>query len=121
VPFRGCAFVGTASISEAPVWPNSPYDTPDGADEPRPSVDTGRFAVPQMSGGADGRGLVEPGWRRSEHVEPVAGTDSFQSSHVTHCVSGRIAVRIDDGIEMEIRPGDVVVIPPRSRRVDRPA
>jgi hypothetical protein len=85
---------------------------PDGADEAHPLVDTGRVAVPQMSGGTVGRGLVEPVWRRPGHVEPIAGTDSRQSSHVAHCVSGRIAVRMDDGTPMEIRPGDVVVISP---------
>jgi mannose-6-phosphate isomerase-like protein (cupin superfamily) len=65
-----------------------------------------------MSGGTVGRRVIEPGRRRSGHVEPIAGTDSRQSSPVAHCVSGRIAVRMDDGTQMEIRPGNVVVIPP---------
>jgi len=85
---------------------------PDGADELHPFVDTGRVAVPQTSGGTVGRGIIEPGWRWPEHVEPIAGTDSFQSSQVAYCISGRIAVRVDDGTEMEIRSGDVVVSPP---------
>jgi hypothetical protein len=85
---------------------------PDGADEPRPFVEAGRVAVPRMSGGTLARGVIEPGWRWSEHVKQIAGTNSCQSLQVAYCVSCRIAVRMDDGTEMEIRPGDVVVIPP---------
>jgi mannose-6-phosphate isomerase-like protein (cupin superfamily) len=54
----------------------------------------------------------EPGWRWSEHVAPIAGTRSCQIHHSGFCVRGRSHVRMDDGSENDIGPGDVFVIPP---------
>ena len=84
----------------------------DQADETRPFVGNGRVEILKLSGGTVGRGTFEPGWRWSEHVKPIAGTESCQSLHTAYCISGRMAVRMDDGTEKEIGPGDVVVIPP---------
>jgi hypothetical protein len=42
----------------------------------------------------------------------VAGTNSCQVPHVGYVVSGRLVVRMDDGSEQEIGPGDAVAIPP---------
>ena len=85
---------------------------PDQADETRPFVDKGRVDVVKLSSGTVGRGTFEPGWRWSDHVKPIAGTTSCQSSHLAYCVSGRMGVRMDDGTEQQIGPGDIVVIPP---------
>jgi hypothetical protein len=54
----------------------------------------------------------QPGWRWSECVKPIAGTDSCQVSHLIHVISGRIVVRMDDGSEAEFGPGDMGSIPP---------
>jgi hypothetical protein len=59
-----------------------------------------------------GRAVFESGWKWSECVKPVAGTDSCQVPHVGYVVSGRINVVMDDGQEQEYGPGDAVVIPP---------
>jgi quercetin dioxygenase-like cupin family protein len=106
-----CTFDGTATIREAPVA-ELEVRNPDQADEIRPFVDKGRVDVLKLATGTVGRGTFEPGWRWSEHVKPIAGTDSCQSAHLAYCVSGRMGVRMDDGTEKEIGPGDVVVIPP---------
>ncbi len=85
---------------------------PDSPDETRPFVDKGRVDVMKLANGTVGRGVFEPGWRWSEHVKPLAGTETCQSSHLAYCVSGRMGVRMEDGTEKEIGPGEVVVIPP---------
>jgi quercetin dioxygenase-like cupin family protein len=54
----------------------------------------------------------QPGWKWSEHIKPIAGTDSCQVHHVGVWVSGRMHVRADDGQEIEYGPGDVADIPP---------
>jgi quercetin dioxygenase-like cupin family protein len=59
-----------------------------------------------------GRGVFEPGWRWSEHVKPIAGTDSCQAAHTGYVLEGRMAVRMDDGSEVEYGPGDALHIPP---------
>ena len=59
-----------------------------------------------------GRAVFEPGWRWSENVKPIVGTDSCQVPHVGYVVSGRMVVRMDDGTEHEFGPGDAGTIPP---------
>ncbi len=58
------------------------------------------------------RFAFEPGWKWSECVKPVAGTDSCQVRHVGVVESGRMVVQHDDGTEVEIRPGQAYVIEP---------
>jgi quercetin dioxygenase-like cupin family protein len=64
----------------------------------------------------DGRAVLfvtyEPGWRWSEHVKPMAGTDRCEMTHVMYCISGRLNVVHDDGSEADLGPGDVAVIEP---------
>ncbi len=57
-------------------------------------------------------GTFEPGWRWSEHVKPIAGTDTCQASHFLYCVSGRMHIAMDDGSEADLGPGDVMAIDP---------
>lgn len=59
-----------------------------------------------------GRTTFQPGWRWSESVKPIAGTDSCQFFHIAYVMSGRMHVRMNDGSEVEIGPGDAVAIPP---------
>ena len=59
-----------------------------------------------------GRGTFEPGWKWSNDVKPVAGTDSCQVRHTGVCVSGQMTVRADDGTEVSVGPGDVFVMEP---------
>ena len=85
------------------------FDSPD---EVRPFEGKGEAKIVQLGGQAVGRGTFEPGWRWSENVKPIAGTDSCEVSHLGYVLSGRMRVRMDDGSDGEIGPGDVVAIPP---------
>lgn len=83
------------------------------ADEVRPyEGGTGRMELVQTPQGPIGRGIYEPGWRWSEHVRPIVGTDSCEIAHAGYMVSGRLRVRTDDGAEREFRGGDVLAVPP---------
>ena len=84
------------------------FDSPD---ETRP-FEKGRIDLVHFGDITVGRGTFEPGWRWSEHVKPIAGTDSCQVQHVGYVLSGGMGVRMDDGTEAEAGPGDVVVIAP---------
>jgi class 3 adenylate cyclase len=59
-----------------------------------------------------GRLVQQPGWRWSEHIKPIAGTESCQFHHTGVAISGRGMVRMNDGTEVLISPGDVLDIPP---------
>ncbi|MER7194629.1 cupin domain-containing protein [Streptomyces flaveolus] len=55
----------------------------------------------------------EPGWRWSESVASIAGTDSCMIHHNCYVVQGRMCIRMDDdGTESEVGPGDVFVCSP---------
>jgi quercetin dioxygenase-like cupin family protein len=82
----------------------------DAPDETRP-FENGKAELVTLGGVTVGRGVLEPGWRWSEHVKPIAGTDSCQVTHTGYVVSGRLKVVMDDGSEGEAGPGDAYVIP----------
>ena len=75
-------------------------------------VDKGKLEVVDLGGVQAMRVTFEPGWRWSECVKPIVGTDSCQVSHLVHVISGQMVVRMDDGSEAEFGPGDVGSIPP---------
>jgi uncharacterized cupin superfamily protein len=82
------------------------------ADEVRPMSGMGEVEIVKVGDGVVGRATFQPGWRWSEHVKPIAGTDSCQAAHFGYVVSGRQRVIMDDGTELEYAAGDVVTIPP---------
>lgn len=71
-----------------------------------------RVEVVRLQGFTIGRFNFEPGWRWSECVKPVVGTESCQVSHVGYAVAGRLAIRLEDGTERTISAGDSYTIPP---------
>jgi len=81
-------------------------------DEVRPMSGMGQVEILNVGDGVVGKATFEPGWRWSQHVKPVAGTDSCQAAHLGYVLSGRQKVIMDDGTELEFGPGDVVAIPP---------
>ena len=85
------------------------FDSPD---ETRPFAGKGQMDVVNLAGLSVGRGTFEPGWRWSENVKPIAGTDSCQALHLGYIVSGRMRVVMNDGTEAEAGPGEVVHIEP---------
>jgi hypothetical protein len=85
------------------------FDQPD---ETRRFAGHGHVDVVMVGGRPVGRGKFEPGWRWSQDVKPIAGTDSCQVSHLGYVVSGRMRIHMDDGSRQDIGPGDTFAIPP---------
>jgi hypothetical protein len=81
-------------------------------DETRPFEGRGKADVCSLGGKAVGRAVFEPGWKWSNNVKPIAGTESCEVSHLGYCMSGRMKVYMDDGSQADIGPGDVFAIPP---------
>jgi mannose-6-phosphate isomerase-like protein (cupin superfamily) len=67
-------------------------------------VDLGSLKAARMT--------LQPGWRWSECIKPVVGTESCQTHHVGAVASGQLRVRHDDGTEVEVGAGDAYVIEP---------
>src|SRR5918911_1941181 len=84
------------------------FDSPDETRTP----DKTRIEVVRMGNASAARFTFEPGWRWSECVKPVAGTDSCQARHVGVVHSGRLHVTHEDGTEQEIGAGEAYLIEP---------
>jgi hypothetical protein len=71
----------------------------------------GRAEILKVGGSDIGRLILQPGWRWSNDVKPIAGTDLCEAPHMQYHVSGRIHVLMADGTEFEAGPGDVTSLP----------
>jgi hypothetical protein len=82
------------------------FDSPDETRTPEKT----RVDLVKVGNTTVGRFAFEPGWRWSECIKPVAGTDSCQARHVGIVQSGAMHVVHDDGTEMDLKAGDAYVI-----------
>jgi quercetin dioxygenase-like cupin family protein len=80
------------------------------ADETR-TFENGKVDLVKIGGSEIGRLILQPGWRWSDHVKPIAGTDWCEAPHFQYHVSGTLRVKMADGQEFDARPGDVTALP----------
>ena len=72
-----------------------------------------RLELVNLAGDAQvGRLTLQPGWRWTTDVGPVAGTELCQAPHQQYVISGREIIRLADGTEFELGPGTVTSLPP---------
>lgn len=83
----------------------------DSPDEVR-TFPKGKVQVVNMNGMVAGRATFEPGWKWSDCIKPIAGTESCQAPHFGYCISGRMHAVMTDGTAIDIGPGDAISIPP---------
>lgn len=76
------------------------------------AFEKGKIDVIAMSGVTFGRTELQPGWKWSTCVKPIANTESCQSAHLGYQISGRLHVEMDDGTAKDIGPGELCSIPP---------
>lgn len=65
----------------------------------------------QIGGAEIGRLTFQPGWRWSDHVKPLAGTELCEAPHFQYHVRGTLHIVMADGTEFDARPGDVTALP----------
>ena len=71
----------------------------------------GRLELIKVGGATIGRAIFEPGWRWATSVQPIAQTTNCEAPHFQYHVSGRLAIRMDDGTEFVAGPGDITSLP----------
>jgi ketosteroid isomerase-like protein len=71
----------------------------------------GRAVIGSAGGVALVKGTFEPGWKFSEDVGPLVGQTTCQTRHLGYVLSGRMHVKMDDGSEAEVGPGDLFDLP----------
>jgi quercetin dioxygenase-like cupin family protein len=75
------------------------------------TFEKGRLELVNIGGGVVGRLTLEPGWRWSEHVKPLAGTEWCEAPHFQYHVSGTLRIHTSDGHEFDATPGQVTALP----------
>lgn len=72
----------------------------------------GRLELLEVGGRILGRATLEPGWKWSESVKPIAKTKSCEAPHFQYHVSGVLMVKMDNGETYQCRAGDISVLAP---------
>jgi hypothetical protein len=76
------------------------------------TLEHGRIELVTLGDMTVGRQVLEPGWRWSTHVRPLAGTLTCEYHHLGLVLSGRMHIEMNDGTVMELGPDAVYEIPP---------
>jgi hypothetical protein len=84
------------------------FDTPDETRTP----DKTKIDVVDLGGPKAARMTAQRGWRWSECIKPVVGTDSCQTHHLGVVVDGVLHVVHDDGTEADVCAGQAYEIKP---------
>jgi hypothetical protein len=74
-------------------------------------IPLGRLELLTIGGAIVGRATLQPGWRWSNSVKPIAMTLSCESAHFQYHISGTLRVVMDDGKEFDCQAGDVSHLP----------
>jgi hypothetical protein len=83
------------------------FDSPDETRE----FPNGRVDLLRIGGSDIGRLTLQPGWRWSDHVKPIAGTDLCEAPHFQFHAAGTLHVLMADGTEFDAHQGDVTALP----------
>jgi len=71
----------------------------------------GTAEIFSVGGDEIGRLTFRPGFRWLNDLKPIAKTDSCEAPHFQYHLSGRLAIRMDDGTEFVAEPGDITSLP----------
>jgi hypothetical protein len=75
------------------------------------TFEKGRLELLNIGDDVIGRLILEPGWRWSTHVKPIAKTELCEAPHFQYQLSGRIHIVMNDGTEFETTAGQVSWLP----------
>ena len=71
----------------------------------------GHAVVGSAGGAALVVGTFEPGWKFSADVGPLVGQATCLTRHLGYVLSGRMHIKMDDGTDLDIGPGDLFDLP----------
>ena len=71
----------------------------------------GKVELITIGGATIGRATLEPGWKWSTSVQPLAKTKSCEAPHFQYHMSGTLKIVMDDGTQFECKAGDVSLLP----------
>jgi hypothetical protein len=74
--------------------------------------DSGEVLTVKIAGLEVSRTVLQPGWRWSNDLRPIADTVSCEYAHLGTVLAGTMQVEMDDGTQVTLHAGDVASIPP---------
>jgi class 3 adenylate cyclase len=85
-----------------------PFGEPDDVRE----VPFGRLEIYDLGDIRLGRSILQPGWRWSESIKPIARVDLCEDHHIGFSISGSCQIRMRGGAELVVGPSQFYEIPP---------
>ena len=80
------------------------------ADETR-EFERGALDLVRIGDAEIGRLTLQPGWRWSEHVKPLVGTELCEAPHFQYHLAGTLRIQMADGSQFDAVPGQVTALP----------
>jgi mannose-6-phosphate isomerase-like protein (cupin superfamily) len=71
----------------------------------------GQAEIMNIGPGNVGKLTLQPGWKWSNDVKPIAKTEWCEAPHFQYQLSGKMHVKMQDGEEFDLGPGDVSYLP----------
>jgi quercetin dioxygenase-like cupin family protein len=84
------------------------FEAPDEVRE----FEKGRLEIVRVGETTLARATYQPGWKWSEHVRPIAGTQFCEIEHVGFVLQGAAVAAMQDGTIIELAAGSAFYIPP---------
>ena len=78
-----------------------------------------KIELVNVAGGTVGRFVLQKGWKWSNDIKPIVKTEWCEAPHIQYVISGKYRVKMKDGTEFDIGPGDVASGTPRTRCMGR--
>lgn len=72
----------------------------------------GHEELVDLDGVGIARTTFEPGWRWTNDLRPIVGTERCPFVHRGYMLTGKLHVETEDGTTLDLRSGDVFVIAP---------
>lgn len=85
-----------------------PIGEPDGVRE----VPFGQIETYLVGDVRIGRSILQPGWRWTESIKPIARTEWCESHHIGLSLSGSARIVMREGAELLVEPGQMYEVPP---------
>ena len=82
----------------------------DNSDEVR-TFNLGKMDLVNFQAGEVGRLTLQPGWKWSNDVKPLAGTEWCEAPHFQYHAAGTLHIVMADGEEFDAVAGDITALP----------
>ena len=74
------------------------------------NFEKGKIELVKVNGTMMGKATLQPGWKWSTHVKPIAKTALCEAPHFQYVVSGQMTLKTENGEEYTVKAGDVLKI-----------